>query len=106
MKCLCCGKELLGSSSPEEIVNKWHNSCVKKFFGVTKFPEISIDDKVLFEIAKDSVNKGLTIPGVQKKLSLYTLYYFLILHVPLDINLFFSFQLQKISFLHFFLFLY
>ena len=30
-----------------------------------------IDDKVLFEIAKDSVNKGLTIPGVQKKLSLY-----------------------------------
>lgn len=71
MKCLCCGKELLGSSSSEEIVNKWHNSCVKKFFGVTKFPEISIDDKILFEIAKDSVNKGLTIPGVQKKLSLY-----------------------------------
>lgn len=73
MKCLCCGKEILETSDIEEISNKWHNKCVKKFFGVNTFPNIDINDDVILKIANDAINKGLTVTGVQKKLSLYLL---------------------------------
>ena len=66
MKCLCCGKPLL-----EESKCGWHENCVKRFFGTSSFPDIEIGEKELESIVSKSVKKGLTIPGVQKKLSLH-----------------------------------
>jgi serine/threonine-protein kinase HipA len=66
MNCYCCGKEL-----KTEGKNGWHSSCIKRFFGTTVFPSIEIDEAVLRELANDGSRKGLTIPGVQKKLSLH-----------------------------------
>lgn len=70
MKCLCCGKELNNISS-EEHSTQWHKSCVKKFFGTNILPKIDISEKILEQIAEESTNKGFTVPGVQKKLSLH-----------------------------------
>lgn len=66
MNCLCCGKPL---RTPEE--TGWHKACIKHFFGTTKLPEIEIDDKTLNLLATETTNKGFTVPGVQKKLSLH-----------------------------------
>ena len=66
MNCLCCGKPL---PAPDE--SAWHKSCIKRFFGTTKLPEIEIDDKTLNLLAAETTNKGFTVPGVQKKLSLH-----------------------------------
>lgn len=69
MNCLCCGKPLrLG----EEQIG-WHKSCIKRFFGTSVIPEIEIDEKTLELLAAESTNKGFTVPGVQKKLSLHLL---------------------------------
>ena len=64
--CLCCGK-------PLRTENKygWHMSCIKAFFGTSKFPDIDVSKEVLNQIAIDNTNKGFTVPGVQKKLSLH-----------------------------------
>lgn len=67
MNCLCCGKPL----RTENTHSGWHKSCIKKFFGTTALPEIAIDEKTLELLATESTNKGLTVPGVQKKLSLH-----------------------------------
>ena len=66
MNCLCCGKPL---RTPNE--TSWHKACIKRFFGTTKLPEIEIDDKALNLLATETTNKGFTVPGVQKKLSLH-----------------------------------
>lgn len=66
MNCLCCGKPL---PTPDE--SGWHKACIKRFFGTTKLPEIEIDDKTLNLLATETTNKGFTVPGVQKKLSLH-----------------------------------
>lgn len=66
MNCLCCGKPL---RTPDE--SGWHKACIKRFFGTTKLPEIEIDDKTLNLLATETTNKGFTVPGVQKKLSLH-----------------------------------
>ena len=67
--CLCCGKPL---RSGEEQLG-WHKSCIKRFFGTSVIPEIEIDEKTLELLATENTNKGFTIPGVQKKLSLHLL---------------------------------
>ena len=67
MNCLCCGKPL----ESETGMNGWHKRCVKRFFGTSKIPEIEIDSRKLELLALESTNKGLTVPGVQKKLSLH-----------------------------------
>ena len=67
MNCLCCGKPIKDNSGN----SGWHKTCIKKFFTTTVIPEIEITDSVLEELAKESTNKGYTIPGVQKKLSLH-----------------------------------
>ena len=64
--CLCCGKPLR-----TETEYGWHTSCIKRFFGITKFPDIDVSNDVLNQIAIDNTNKGFTVPGVQKKLSLH-----------------------------------
>ena len=67
MNCLCCGKLIKDNNES----SGWHKTCIKKFFTTTVIPEIEITDSVLEELAKESTNKGYTIPGVQKKLSLH-----------------------------------
>lgn len=66
MNCLCCGKPLHTTDE-----TGWHKACIKRFFGTTKLPEIEIDDKTLNLLATETTNKGFTVPGVQKKLSLH-----------------------------------
>ena len=51
--------------------NGWHKACIKRFFGIAHIPEIEIDEKTLESLATQSISKGLTVPGVQKKLSLH-----------------------------------
>ena len=71
MNCLCCSKPIDASASEEELNNGWHRSCVRRFFGTRKLPEIDITEEKLLELARESVNQGLTVPGVQKKISLH-----------------------------------
>ncbi|MBP5416974.1 MAG: HipA domain-containing protein [Clostridiales bacterium] len=66
MNCLCCGKPL---KVPSE--SGWHNTCIKHFFGTSLIPEIDLSSSGLELIAGEVVNKGLTVPGIQKKLSLH-----------------------------------
>lgn len=66
MNCLCCGKPLHRTDE-----SGWHKACIKKFFGTSKLPEIEIDDNTLNMLAAETSNKGFTVPGVQKKLSLH-----------------------------------
>ena len=66
MNCCCCGKPLRKND-----INGWHQACVKRFFGTNVIPQIEIDDHTLEKIAKESTSKGITVPGVQKKLSLH-----------------------------------
>ena len=65
-RCLCCGKLLR-----TETEHKWHTSCIKSFFGTKKLPDIDVSKEVLHQIVIDSTNKGYTVPGVQKKMSLH-----------------------------------
>ena len=67
MNCLCCGKPIKDNNES----SGWHKPCIKKFFMTNAIPKIEITDSVLKELAKESTNKGYTIPGVQKKLSLH-----------------------------------
>ena len=67
-KCLCCGKEL---KEKDDINNQWHTKCCYNFFGTVVFPQINVSKEMLEQIATDSVSKGYTVTGVQKKLSLH-----------------------------------
>lgn len=72
MNCLCCGKPFKKLTTKiEQEIYGWHSSCIKSFFGTNKFPDIDISEDTLNQLAIDSTNKGFTIPGVQKKLSLH-----------------------------------
>lgn len=71
MNCLCCGKPIIESASEQEKSAQWHNRCVKKFFGTKTLPYIDVSEEVLEQLAIESTNKGLTVPGVQKKMSLH-----------------------------------
>ena len=68
MRCLCCGK-IIKNPNKQEILSSWHDHCIKSFFQTITFPIIDLDDHILNEIANSSVNKRLTVPGVQKKIS-------------------------------------
>lgn len=71
MRCLCCGRGIPESASVSEREVAWHASCVRKFFGTRAFPTIDITEQILERLALESTNKGYTVPGVQKKLSLH-----------------------------------
>ena len=64
--CLCCGKPLTGASEKQ-----WHKSCIRRFFGTQKLPQLEISEELLQMLATESTSKGYTVPGVQKKLSLH-----------------------------------
>ncbi|MBE5906815.1 MAG: HipA domain-containing protein [Lachnospiraceae bacterium] len=69
-RCLCCGKEIINAKEYEESV-AWHERCIKRFFGTKQLPELDCTDETLEKLANLTVNQGLTVPGVQKKLSLH-----------------------------------
>ncbi len=71
MKCLCCGTEIGRSASEEEKLHRWHCRCTKKFFGTTKMPKLDLNKEKFEELANAAITQGLTVPGVQKKLSLH-----------------------------------
>ena len=71
MKCLYCGKVIANSASSSEKEWCWHKRCVKSFFGTEKMPVLDITKEQLEILANETVNEGLTVPGVQKKLSLH-----------------------------------
>lgn len=66
MNCLCCGKPLHNDDG-----SHWHRSCIRRFYGTTVLPEISIDEETLRALAIETTSRGYTVPGVQKKLSLH-----------------------------------
>ncbi len=68
MNCLCCGKEVLEIATDIEKSTYWHKSCVKKFFGTTKFPNFQLTEKTIKQLAEENTNRGYTVPGVQKNI--------------------------------------
>lgn len=68
--CLCCGKEI-SSDDSAELEKLWHKKCIRSFFGTKQIPEISISREQLELLATETVSKGFTVAGVQKKLSLH-----------------------------------
>ncbi|MDO4543628.1 MAG: HipA domain-containing protein [Clostridia bacterium] len=67
MNCLCCGKPLEADNHG----NGWHDSCIRRFFGTAKMPDFALDTAAFELLARESTNRGYTVPGVQKKLSLH-----------------------------------
>lgn len=67
MKCYCCGKPIL----PEESNCGWHTRCIRKFFGTDTLPALDLSEEALASYVTESVFKGLTVPGVQRKMSLH-----------------------------------
>ena len=60
-KCLICY---------EKSDQVYHEECMLKIFGKKIHPIVDIDNELLEKLAKNQLNKKLTIAGVQKKLSL------------------------------------
>ena len=71
MRCLCCGKEIKENASEEEKRNGWHRRCLKSFFGTNKLPVLDLDEQELIHLAEKLVQNGMTVAGVQKKMSLH-----------------------------------
>ena len=67
MNCLCCGKPL---KEPFP-VSGWHPTCIRRFFGTKALPEVELTSEALTQLTEEAVQKGFTVPGVQKKLSLH-----------------------------------
>lgn len=70
MKCLCCGKEI-DNTATDELRTKWHRRCVRSFFGTESLPTLDIKRDQLTKLVEVNIEEGLTIPGVQKKMSLH-----------------------------------
>lgn len=49
----------------------WHKACIRRFFTTSSIPKLEINEATLEAIALESTSKGMTVPGVQKKLSLH-----------------------------------
>ena len=71
MKCLCCGKAINQNASESEKKWQWHKKCVVNFFHTKEMPVLDITKEQLEFLVNETVNEGLTVPGVQKKLSLH-----------------------------------
>lgn len=71
MRCLCCAKEIKPDASAEEMSSRWHKRCVSKFFNTKTLPALDVSESELKELVKKAVSKGVTVPGIQKKISLH-----------------------------------
>ncbi|MDD2213406.1 MAG: HipA domain-containing protein [Oscillospiraceae bacterium] len=67
MNCLCCGQPLPES----EQAQGWHRQCIKRFFGSRQLPQLELSHETLLDLARQSLQQGYTLAGVQKKLSLH-----------------------------------
>src|ERR1700709_898383 len=47
----------------------YHPSCAKKFFGTSIVPSLTLDEKLLDELAHKIVNQRIAVTGVQPKIS-------------------------------------
>ena len=71
MRCLCCGKELSQRALADEMNQGWHARCIKSFFGTTRMPILDISEEQLIDLVNETVYKGFTVAGVQRKMSLH-----------------------------------
>ena len=62
-RCLYCYKFLEGDSD-------FHEKCSLEFFGSSKAPEIGYSFNQMEELAKNVVERSVSVPGVQAKLSM------------------------------------
>jgi len=62
--CLCCGRPLQDATSIY-----WHKACIRRFFGGNEIPTIEINAVIHDQLAEKSIEEGISVPGVQKKLS-------------------------------------
>ncbi len=62
-KCLYCCKELEGSAN-------YHKECMKEFFGTEEEPLLEYTLDKMVELAKNVVERSISVPGVQAKLSM------------------------------------
>jgi len=62
-RCLYCYKPLEGTAD-------FHEKCSLEFFGTPKPPKIPYTIDQMAELAKDVVERSVTVPGVQPKLSM------------------------------------
>lgn len=63
-KCLYCYEKL------KESENDFHPKCSMKFFGSRTNYILDINNEDIDKLASESINRSLSVPGVQKKLSL------------------------------------
>ncbi len=70
-RCLCCGGAFSAKSTDQERNQGWHKRCIKKFFGTETLPELDLTEDTFRKLADRTVHRGLTVPGVQRKLSLH-----------------------------------
>lgn len=62
-KCLYCYKEI-------EAGNNFHTRCARAFFGSKEVPLLPYSFQDMEQLAKEAVERSVTVPGVQPKLSL------------------------------------
>ena len=53
---------------PTNLDLSYHTKCCKKFFGTAQLPELDLDEEILSELARETVNNRIAITGVQPKL--------------------------------------
>lgn len=63
-KCLYCYQPLAVGE------NEYHLACIKKFYGTKQAPSLSYSLTDMEHLAKEAVDRAITVPGVQPKLSL------------------------------------
>ena len=62
-KCLYCYTDLSGETD-------FHDSCSQEFFGSKQAPKLKYSLDQMFELAKNVVERSISVPGVQPKLSM------------------------------------
>ncbi|WP_339847580.1 HipA domain-containing protein [uncultured Dokdonia sp.] len=62
-KCLYCYKETSSA-------NEFHEQCALDFFGTKELPEVNYSFHEMQTLAKDVVERSISVPGVQPKLSM------------------------------------
>ena len=61
-RCLHCAKPV-GKGD-------WHTACSRRFFGTAEPPRLDMSLDMMADLAAQNVLRRITVPGVQKKLSL------------------------------------
>lgn len=70
MNCLYCAEQIASDAPIEETNHGWHKKCLKQFFGIEDMPVIELTSEIIEQLAYDAIDRGMSLPGFQKKLSL------------------------------------